>query len=351
VKTNLNDVLKLAFVGCGSIAKAHLAGIEQYAPRVRVTALIDPDPKAAARFVQRTNGTYYATLDEALKRGDFDAVDIMVPHDLHEELSLLALQAGKHLLLEKPMAPTLQACDRILNCAKESGLVFAVAENAQFWPEIMEVDRLIRTGVIGEVITAKASFWVQYEPGDLKPRTPWRLDRDRTGGGITIDGGSHWLRPLRIWMGEITDVIAAVDHPLRSMQGESLVHALVKFQSGRIGSFDALNVDSVLAPAEWWRVTGTRGEIVVEGGFQSKIVRSQGQKIKIYDEYNPEGNVVMDQGNGYQASFGLEIADFASAILDGSELSASAEYSLGELRTALAMYKSVESGEWERVWD
>lgn len=343
-KTNLNDVLKLAFVGCGSIARAHLAGIEQYAPRVRVTALVDPDPKAAERFVKMTSGTYYANLEEALLQGDFDAVDIMVPHDLHEQLSLLALKAGKHLLLEKPMAPSLKACDRILNCAKESGVVFAVAENAQFWPEIMEVDRLIREGVIGEVITAKASFWVQYEPGELKPRTPWRLDQEKTGGGITIDGGSHWLRPLRIWMGEITDVIAAVDHPLQSMQGESLIHALVRFQSGRIGSFDALNVDSTLAPAEWWRVTGARGEIVVEGGLQ-------GQTIKIYDEFNPEGKVVMDQGDGYQASFGLEIADFAAAILDGSELSASPEYALGELRTALAMYKSVESGIWEKVWD
>ena len=82
----------------------------------------------------------------------------MLPHDLHEELTIQCFQAGKHVLLEKPMAPTLDACARILQVASQTDTVFMVAENAQYWPEIVQAKKLINAGAIGEIITARAAF-------------------------------------------------------------------------------------------------------------------------------------------------------------------------------------------------
>jgi hypothetical protein len=75
-------------------------------------------------------------LHDALAWGEFDAVDIMLPHHLHEEAAVQCLEAGKHVLLEKPMAISLTACKNILACAKNSGKFFMVNENAQYWPEV-----------------------------------------------------------------------------------------------------------------------------------------------------------------------------------------------------------------------
>ena len=333
--------LKLALVGCGAIARFHLDGIEEHAPRIEVSAAIDLDRDKAQAYADETGATAFTSLDEALATGDFDAVDIMLPHDLHESAAIRCLEAGKHVLLEKPMAPSLEACERILAAARTAGTVFMVAENSQYWPEIVKAQEVIEAGAIGEIITARAAFIYQFEDTFFKEEHPWRYDERRTGGGITIDGGSHWIRPLRIWMGEIEEVVAVVGHPLKQMQGESLTRALIRFQSGKTAIYDAMMIDTVFAPDPWWRVTGTKGELTIGFGFHGAL--------RLWDSDDREGELLMEP-RGYAQSFGPELADFAAAVLDGTAPKAAPERALGELRAALAIYRSAASGEWEKVW-
>ena len=86
--------LKLALVGCGAIARFHLDGIKEHVPRIEVTALIDRDLERAEEMAKDTGGRAFTSLDEALAKGDFDAVDIMLPHHLHEEAALKCFEAG-----------------------------------------------------------------------------------------------------------------------------------------------------------------------------------------------------------------------------------------------------------------
>jgi UDP-N-acetyl-2-amino-2-deoxyglucuronate dehydrogenase len=337
-----STTLELAFVGCGAIARYHLDGIKECATRIRVTAAVDRERARAEQVAAETGAEVFTSLEDALARGRFDAVDVMLPHDLHEAATVQALRAGKHVLVEKPMAPTLDACERMLAAAREAGTVFMVAENAQYWPEVVKARELITSGAIGDVITARAAFVMAYDPYWFAGRRPWRFDRDRCGGGIAIDGGSHWIRPLRMWLGEIDEVVAALDHPLAEMEGESLVRALLRFRSGTIAGFDAMMVATVLGPEPWWRVTGTRGELVIDGGFEGGL--------HLFDPDHRQG-VLVQPPQGYARSFGPELADFAAAVLDGKPLEAGPEQSLGELRAALAIYRSAESKRWEKVWE
>ena len=112
--------LRLAFVGCGAIAHWHLTALRGAASRTEVTAAVDIDRDRALAMAKETGAEPFGSLDDALAAGTFDATLIMVPHRFHEELAVAAVRAGKHVLLEKPMAPTLDACDRILAAARQS---------------------------------------------------------------------------------------------------------------------------------------------------------------------------------------------------------------------------------------
>jgi predicted dehydrogenase len=333
------DVLNLAFLGCGWISNAHLRGIESLDGKVRVTAAIDIDGSNAERIAESTGATVFSSLTYAIEAGGFDAVDIMLPHHLHESAAIECFKAGKDVLLEKPMAPTLDACERIMAAAKESGVVFMVGENAEYWPEVVKANELIADGAIGELVTVHGSSSGDMAEGWAHVDDVWRFDAARTGGGIVIDGGSHWLRPIRMWMGEIVEVAGALGHPIERMEGETVSRVLLRFESGRVGGLDMMMLDAVFAPHYVFRITGMEGEIVI------------GEKpasIHLYNKANPEGQRVLDPC-GYDSSFAPEIDDFAGAVLKGKALKADAERSLGELRAALAIYRSAKSGKWEKV--
>jgi predicted dehydrogenase len=278
-------------------------------------------------------------LQTALDDRTFDAALIAVPHHLHEPVATEALAAGLHVLLEKPLAPTLDACDRILAAADAAGTVFMVAENAQYWPEVLTVRDLIADGAIGEVVTARAATFFpaldEFYGGDR----PWRFDRAAAGGGVVIDTGSHWLRPLRVWLGEATETVAALGRPNTDMEGESLCRALIRFESGAVAVFDAMLATGAIANQPLFTVTGTTGECTVEGSGW----------VKLFDGTDWKGTKVGEPG-GYLQSYEAEWADFASAVLHGTTPAAPAAYALGELRLALAMYRSAETQRWERVW-
>ena len=324
-------------VGCGAIARWHWAAITRAAPRTEVTAAVDVIPGNAEAVATITGAEPYGDLSEALRADAFDAALVMVPHDRHEEVALLVLEAGRHLLLEKPMAPTFEACERILAAAEKAGTVFMVAENAQYWPEVVTAKSLLDAGAIGKVIAARSWHCVapmeEFYGGD----DPWRLSARASGGGIAIDAGSHWLRPLRMWLGEIDEVVASTGHVIKEMEGESLCRALCRFDGGVVASFDALLVPGAAAPVAPFQLTGTRGEIVVDHG-----------RVVLYDGGEARGEVV-GEGN-YFMSYERQIADFEGAVLDGTVPAASAAFAVGEVRAALAMYRSVTSRRWEPVW-
>lgn len=331
--------IRIAFVGCGAIAQAHWRGIRTHVPRLRVTATVDIDPSRAAAMASATGGQAFPSLSIALAHGDFEAVDIMLPPHLHEESAILAFQAGKHVVLEKPMATTLAACERILVAAKKAGTVFMIAEQAQYWPHAVKAQQLIHDGEIGEIITARAMF--SEKVGKPSGDRPWRYSAEITGGGICFDGGLHRIRPLRMWLGEVDEVIATLGHPIESMEGESQAHALFRFKSGVVASFGAIINYDMDGVSEEFSVMGSEGTIVIEHGHEGRCL--------LYEKDTPQGRNFLPEGKYGDDAYGLELADFASAVLEGSALAAGPEESLGELRIVLAMYRSARSRQWEKV--
>ena len=330
----------MAMVGCGAISHVHLPAIREGAPAIRITAAIDSDPDRAGVIAKEMGARVFTSLEEGLASGDFEAVDLMLPHHLHEREALRAFSAGKHVILEKPIATTLEACDRILQAARAAGTVFLVAENAQYWPEVLTARALLEEGAIGEVVAARGSFAIPPLPAYYGGAQPWRLENRAAGGGIALDTGSHWIRPLRMLLGEVEEVVGALGRPYAPMQGESLVRALLRFRGGVTAVLDGLMKEGPFVPEPMFRVTGTRGEITIE----------RPGRVVLWDAAHPEGRTVGEVG-GYLRSYPGEFADFAAAVLEGRPLAAGPEAAIGELRVALALYRSAESRRWEPVWD
>jgi predicted dehydrogenase len=333
--------LTMALVGCGNIARAHWRGIRYIADRIDVTAVVDTDKERAQDMAVRTGGQAFTSLQEALEDGTFDAVDIMLPHNQHEAAAAACFAAGKHVCLEKPMSTDLASSERILAVAEGADTCFMVAEQAQYWPDVHEARKLMDAGAIGDIVTARGCF---YDPQVIDPAVPrpWRYDLEQAGGGISMDGGAHWIRPLRIMLGEIDEVVAVTGRHIPGMDVESWTHALFRFENGLTASFDALLSGGATGPTEDFRITGTTGELVIESGRDGNLV--------LFNNEHPDGESIMASFPGKVDSYGLELKDFCEHVLDGKPLAATPEHSLGELRTAFAIYRSVETGTWEKVW-
>ena len=336
-----NSRLKIALIGCGGIAQAHWQGIQRIATRVDVTAVVDKNPEMANAMSEQTGAKAFTDIEEALEMGDFDAVDIMLPHDLHESAALACFGAGKHVLMEKPMAHSLESAERILEASDKVDTVFMIAEQAQYWTDIVKARELMDAGAIGDVISAGGNFYDRVVLDPDKP-PPWRYSLAISGGGLTIDGGAHWIRPLRMMMGEIDEVIGVAGRHVPRMEGESWSRMLMKFENGTVGTLSCQNVLHAAGPVDLFRVTGSTGELKITGGRDGQLI--------LFNTEHPRGEVIMSTVEGKTNSYGEEIKNFCEVVLDGTTMAATPEYSLGELRTALALYRSIETGKWEKVW-
>ena len=229
-------------------------------------------------------------------------------------------------------------------------MVFAVAENAQFIPDVLKAKALIDAGAIGEVYFARANLWESTVESEFAGgfAEGWRSDVAQAGGGNTIDGGTHWVRALRVWMGEIARVVAVNERPLTTMAGESLTHAIVKFESGKTATFDCLVMDAPMSKAEpFFRIQGTKGEIVLDGTFEGGMrLVTAAHPEGVFVESDPTGK----GQRGFLHSYAPQLADFGRAVQLGTPLAASAEFAVGEVAAITAMYRSGERGRWEDVW-
>jgi UDP-N-acetyl-2-amino-2-deoxyglucuronate dehydrogenase len=396
------SALKLALIGCGRISQQHFNGIRVVcSDLVTVTAVVDTSLARATEMQSRVaaaggSAVVYTDVATALAEGDFEAVDIMLPHQLHLPVTRQCFDAGKHVLLEKPVAHNLEDAEKILaaaTVAQSNGLVFMMAENSQYWPEVVAAKELISSGAIGRLLSARAVFNGTFNEGDDSTVThadvtssyavmdgdssvgadrPWRFDKAATGGGIVIDGGAHWIRPLRMLMGEVDAVTGVTATPFDRMEGESLGRALLRFENGTVGYLECSFGPQVYGPDQSWRVMGTAGEIIIDGKGVCLYNKDwpQGrdvfEKPEAYSRFEELGVDVSFEGlamplAGYHASFGHEIGDFAAVVKQGKVPAvptdasladrSQAEHSLGEMRTALALYRAAQSGQWEKVWD
>ena len=199
------STINVAIAGCGTIGRTHAAAVGEF-PELRVTALVDEIPEAAAGLAQYIEDTgaarpaTFGSLQEAFAGADVDLVIIATPSGLHIEQALEVLEAGRHVVIEKPLDVNLDRADEILAAAKAAeakGLVASVISQHRFDPASVVVDQARRAGRFGRLTSAIASVsWYRsqgyYDSGAW--RGTWAMD----GGGAVMNQGVHTV-DLLLW--------------------------------------------------------------------------------------------------------------------------------------------------------
>ncbi|MBC8041507.1 MAG: Gfo/Idh/MocA family oxidoreductase [Opitutaceae bacterium] len=193
------DSFNIAVIGAGAIGYDHIHSFQQH-PSARVVALAEVSPvrgrEAADKFNIPELVTDFRTL---LKRPDIDVFSIALPNYLHASVSLAALKAGKHVMLDKPMATNAADAAKLVAEAKKQKVLLMVGQNQRFIPEVQTAKQLITKGVLGDVYHAKTA-WCRR--AGIPRIGSWFTQKQFAGGGGTYDIGVHALDRCLYLMGE-----------------------------------------------------------------------------------------------------------------------------------------------------
>ncbi|MGH2368497.1 MAG: Gfo/Idh/MocA family protein, partial [Chloroflexota bacterium] len=276
----MDTPLGVAMIGCGWAGQRHapayaLAGGQLRwavdADRQRAEALTAALPEGRAGDV-RIGTDYRPALDDPAVQ----SVDICLPHHLHAEVAIAAAQAGKHVLVEKPLAATLDEADQMIAAAERAGVLLMVAENVHFNPLYLRVRDLLRDGAIGRPALIQMTREAYLRESFLKER-PWFLDAHAAAGGIMMSGGIHDFETMRLLIGEVESVYALrARQRFHEMDGDDTSVALVRFRDGTAGtlveSFLMKSLVTASGPeVHTLRVDGDLGSLSVADGTTIRL--------------------------------------------------------------------------------
>ena len=186
-------MIKIGILGCGKIAQVR--HIPEYAenPDVKLVGFYNPTKSRAEDMAAKYGGLAYDTAEELLANPEIDAVSVCAANYAHAALSMQALNAGKHVLCEKPMATTLADCEAMVDCAKKNGKFLMIGHNQRLAKAHMEAKRLIDEGLIGNIISFRTSFGHGGpETWAIKPgKDTWFFDKSKAAMGVMADLGVH----------------------------------------------------------------------------------------------------------------------------------------------------------------
>ena len=337
--------VKLGIIGTGVGASLALQGISMFSSEglVEVVAVTSRSEERAKMFSKKWNiKSSYTDYREMLEKADIDAVSIHTPHYLHYPMTIDALKAGKHVLVDKPIAVNLKEADEMIKEAEKRGLNLGVIFPSRFDPTVRKVKEAAESGRLGKLILGEAIVkW--YRDRDYYAKSSWRGRWATEGGGALINQAIHTIDLLRWVMGPVDRLWAQIDTVGHEIEVEDLAVATLRFKNGALGVIEGGTALYPGLPARF-EIHGVKGTVIMEGGVlrrwsvegEEEIVK-EGVKEGLKSWAKPE--VVP------AANHGALIKDFAESILEGRKPYVDGVQGRASLEIIRAIYKSAQTGE------
>jgi predicted dehydrogenase len=349
--------LNIAFVGCGGMA-VHYMSVYRELDWVRVSSCIDINLDAAKRATELMDGRATTDFAEALK-DDVDVVVINTPNDQHASQALAAIAAGKHVLLQKPVAAQLKDAESIACAAAGSTRTVGLYMSYFDQPLMHDLRDIISQGRLGNVVQCYARLMhrggMHWSRQAMEGKPNWRGSIERTGGGCFMQLGVHYIHIFEYVTGlrvvKATGFAARLNCP--ALEGEDLACAVLQMDSGAIITLDT----AWCADGEELSIHGTGGRVEYRynrwltfssacGPFEGQVVNYSGQLGKGY--WGPEGEEQVLEVR--PPAFG-DIENpfnqhrlFLEAARDGKPAPVSIESGVRDMRVVAAVYESVCTG-------
>jgi predicted dehydrogenase len=338
--------VKFGIVGAGSAFRFHYLGCKS-SEIIAFTAVYDQNfdraKKVGGKFSTPDRELKpYQTLDEMLK-SDIDAVLIMVPHLYHEEIVVKAAEAGKHVLCEKPMGMTTEACRSMIAACSKAGVKFMIAENHRFLPVHNYIHDMVQAGMIGDIALVKAYEGVDELAGLMREGF-WKGDPLVAGGGSFMDMGVHKFATIEYVLGaRCGEVTAILGKQMTNLPGkaEDNAIAMCRFTNGTMVEITT-SFTQLTTANNTMEIYGSKGTILEDHNAEKPV------RIFSYDErmganvgrwYEPELNHAAYPGY-YLISANLTDEYFAKCVLNDQAPEFTPEQSMSPISDVLAGYLS-----------
>ncbi|MGE3818083.1 MAG: Gfo/Idh/MocA family protein [Isosphaeraceae bacterium] len=230
--------LRTALVGCGKVGSIH-ASVLSSLPESELVAHCDSQAERAFAFASRYGGIAFQDVESMLRLVRPEAVFLCTPHPLHAWPAILAAEAGAHVMVEKPMAASLEDCDRMIAAARKAGVLLGVVSQRRFYEPVRRVKEAIEAGKIGEPALGVFQMFSWRDEAYYRS-DPWRGRWDTEGGGVLINQSPHMIDLLRWFLGDVAEVGGAwanLNHPTVAVEDTAV--ATLRFRSGGLGSIVA----------------------------------------------------------------------------------------------------------------
>jgi UDP-N-acetyl-2-amino-2-deoxyglucuronate dehydrogenase len=331
--------LRYGIIGCGRVAPRHAQSLQQL-PEARLVAVADVRESRAAHFAEEYHADPYADYRALLDRPDVDAVSICVPSGLHAQIAVDAMEAGKHVLVEKPIAITLEDADRMIATAQTTGRTLGVVLQNRYNHPMQQLRGLIDQGRLGRLYLGNACVrWFRpqsyYEDGW---HGTWAMD-----GGALMNQSIHHIDALQWFMGPVHSVYAYADTLAHSMEAEDVGVAVIRFANGALATVEGSTLTWPQNLEGSVSVFGEHGSVKIGGTALNRIVL-----WKVAGELEQEAEIltsqVVDPPSVYGYSHREVLRDFIHAAQTGTPPGTPGVEARKSLELVLAIYESARTG-------
>jgi predicted dehydrogenase len=333
--------VKVAIIGAG-LQCGRRAPVIQASADDQLVVIASKELSHAETMARRFGCEAARTWQEVVRRDDIDALIVCTPPHIHAEISIAALQAGKHVLCEKPLCRTLQEADAMVQAANAARRTLKCGFNHRHHPAIWEAKRLLVGGDLGQPLFARCRYGICGRPGYEKE---WRADPAQAAGGQFLEQGTHALDLFRWFLGEPAEVVCMTSRQYFATQPlDESGMALVRMASGataslhtsltnwkNLFSFEVFGEDGYIQAeglgASYGTETLSIGKRDFNAPFQDRVIEYRGGDISWREEWN---------------EFTAAIREKRAPLGDGSD-------GLQAMRLALAAYESEKVGRFIKL--
>lgn len=335
---------RIALIGLGMAATPHARSLMDLSDRVEVAHAFSPSEARRSAFATRLP---FPLADdfEAILDSDVDALFVLTPPNTHLDLVSRAANAGKDVLLEKPLEVSRARAATLVQVCRSAGVILGVVLQHRFRPAAVQLREILKAGGLGRIIAASASVRV-FRPQSYYDE-PGRGTLARDGGGVLLTQAIHTLDLYLSLVGAVDEVSAYVTTtPVHLMETEDLVCATVKFEHGALGIIEATTAAYPGFP-ERIEITGEAGSATLIG-TELNVFWSDGRRRRVQPDETPggSGSDPMDFPHAYHRDL---ISDFLDALAAGREPAASGNEVLKVHELIHALIESGREGRPVRV--
>jgi predicted dehydrogenase len=335
----MGQTLKFGLIGCGRIAPRHAQSFAEI-PDAELVAAADIIPSRAENFHKQYGTEPYSDYRRLLERKDLDVITICTPSGLHTQMGIDALQAGKHVIVEKPMALSLESADALIAAAKTAKRKLCIVLQNRYNPPMLDLRHAVDAGKLGRLMLGAATVrW--YRPQEYY--------EDEWHGTLVMDGGAlmnqsiHHIDALQWLLGDIQSIFAFTGTLAHKMEAEDVGVASIRFKNGALGTVEG----STLTYPE-----NLEGSVAIFGEHGSAKVGGTALNRKVFwklaGELEHEKELLtreqVDPPSVYGYSHRAVIMDMVDAILTDREPKTHGLEGRRSVAVVLAIYESARTG-------